>query len=456
MTVSGTLLPYPLLQFLPPQPWLSSNFSATLPLLLTIPLPPSPFLQFLPPQPWLSAFFSATLLLLPTMPSQDLANMAWAATVWQSLAAKAAAAEEGTATVRAAAADAAQGVQAVAVADAVLEIPATRSTGGALAAASPPLTLPHSDNRGRSTASSEADAPQPSSSSTQRSKPSPSTLLSSPQQSGRRSSREQPLDSSPGGSDSDDDAPAAPPAQPLSLRLDASLGSDSDEDAPVVAHQWWSSSSGAASGRSAQAATSVPRLMAPPTDLLIQHPLPLQQQNREDPLKAPMSPQTLPLSSASHSLSPDSYSGDGVRPLSPSSANASSATSVSVVRASSAGVSSSAAEVSSAVSVIPRRWQLQLLSQFEERIAASPLTRLTADSALHQPQQQQAGRIPSSSSPGLRPTLFSSPSSITPGRAVGAAALHFQPQALATLCWCIGQLRLLPAPWVPELLLQAG
>ena len=406
--------------------------------------------------------------------------MAWAATVWQSLAAKAAAAagsegraaaaaaakgaqslaakaaaaEEGTAAGRAAAA-VAKGVQAVAVADAVLGWPVTRLRGGAIAAAGPPLTLPHSDGRVRPTASSEADAPQPASLSTQRTKPLPSTLLSSPQRSGRRS-REQPLDSSLGSSDIDDDAPAAPLTRPLSLRLDSSLGSDSDEDAPVVAQQWWSSSSGAASGRSSQATTAVPRLMAPPTDLLIQHPVPLHQQNREDPLKAPMSPQTLPSPSASHSLSPDSYSGDGVRPLLPSSANASSATSVSVVRASSAGVSSSAAEVSSAVSVIPRRWQLQLLSQFEERIVASPLTRLTADSTLQQyQQQQQAGRIPSSS-PGLRPTLFSSPNSITSGRAAGAAALHLQPQALATLCWCIGQLRLLPAPWVPELLLQAG
>ena len=415
--------------------------------------------------------------------------MAWAATAWQGLAAKAAAAEEGTATGRAAAAAAravlaaaeggtatgraaaaaakqlqAKQLQAVAMPDAVLERPAARSWGGSLAAAGPPLTLPHSDNRGRPTVSSEADAPQLSSSSTQRTKPSPSTLSSSPQRCGRRI-REQPLDSSPGGSDSDDDALVAPPAKPSPLRLDSSLGSDSDEDAPVPAQRWWSSSSsGAASGRSARA-TSVPRLMAPPMDL-IQHPAPPhQQQRQDDSLKASVMPQTLP----SSSLSADSYGGTQQLslPSSPlvsagasSAAGVSSATSVFSAIASPAGVSSSAAEVSSAVSVIPRRWQLQLLSQFEERIAASPSTRPTADSTLHQPQQQQqAGGIPSSSSsssPGLRPTLFSSPNSITSGRATGVAALHLQPQALATLCWCIGQLRLLPAPWVPELLLQAG
>ena len=363
MTVSGTLLPYPLLQFLPPQPWLSS-------------------------------FFSATLPLLPTMPSQDLANVAWAATVWQGLAAKASsAAEEGTVAGR----SAAVAVHAAAEAEAEIGRPEHRPFSREIdeTSSSPPPLSPHQ---------------------------------------GSKHHGGQQLVSFHGGSDdSDEDAPAAPPAQsPPLLRLDSSLGSDSDEDAPV-AQRWWSSPS----GRSAQA-TAVPRLMAPPADL-IQHPAsPHQNSQKEDSLKQPLSPPP-PSSVVAVAFGGSPSAID--QPLQPPS-------SAIVSVSSPAGVS--------ATTIIPRRWQLQLLSQFEERIAASPLTRLTADSALHQPQQQQAGRIPSSSSPGLRPTLFSSPSSITPGRAVGAAALHFQPQALATLCWCIGQLRLLPAPWVPELLLQAG
>ena len=122
-------------------------------------------------------------------------------------------------------------------------------------------------------------------------------------------------------------------------------------------------------------------------------------------------------------------------------------------------------------SLIPRRWQLHLLSQFEDRVAASFIPRrkegATATLVVGRDEvgRSKVGR-----------TLFPCPrggcSSTSTEKAAEEEEVNssrqqqqppsppspppLSPQSLAMLCWSIHRLRLQPAPWVPDLLLQAG
>ncbi|GAX79529.1 hypothetical protein CEUSTIGMA_g6970.t1 [Chlamydomonas eustigma] len=116
--------------------------------------------------------------------------------------------------------------------------------------------------------------------------------------------------------------------------------------------------------------------------------------------------------------------------------------------------------------LIPRAWQLQLLSAFELRLGrgvsseanrqlhpgsqhSSPLLRVVQKHA-----GQQSTSIYTAGTDGVTPvTHFKS---YTRGSSLETSLLLHHPHALGTMCWCLSQFRLKPATWVPEALLNTG